>query len=297
MGQTAIVLGAGGAAGWAFHAGAVGALTEMGRPLASAAITVATSAGAPVAASVLSGATSAEVASALLRQPTPDEIDAFRATLAEARSSWLRRLRPAAPGMVAGALARGAGAGVALAGLAPAGVFPTAPLRRAPGVEALGTSWPTGLWIPAVALTDGRRTVFGRDRVDVEVAAAVEASQAVPIMFSPREIDGTRHVDGATHSPTNADLLVGLDAPSDLTDVILVAPMTRHPSWPMRTFAVRRLRSELADLRAAGLVVRLVVPDDDTAAHLTGFPRRDAAAIPLVVEGGRRALHRALDGT
>jgi NTE family protein len=295
-GGDAVVMGAGGAAGWAFHAGVVAGLAQLGRPLQQADVVVGTSAGAPVAAAVLAGASPEQVTETLLRPPTPAEVERYRATLADARSSWRRRLRPAAPHLAVEALPNRAGVGVALAGLVPSGLFPTTPLRRAPGVEDLGTDWPAGLWIPAVRLSDGQRVTFGRDRVEVAVADAVEASQAVPIMFMPRRIDDDRYVDGATRSPTNADVLVGAGRPvRGIGHVLLVAPMSRHPTWIMRTFANRRLRQELAMLVDAGLRVTVVVPDDEVAAHLDGFPRRDPAAIPEVVAGGRRAVIEALD--
>lgn len=287
-----VVLGAGGAAGWAFHAGVVEGLAEAGHPLASASAVIATSAGAPVAASVLAGTDPSEVVATLLRPPTEDEIEAYRATMGEVRATWWRRLRPASARLVMHLGRNGAGAGVALAGMLPSGMFPTHPLRRAPGVEALGTAWPSGLWIPAVRLEDGRRVVFGRDRTDVEVADAVEATQAVPVMFTPRTIAGERYVDGATHSPTNADLV--LEAPAG--PVLLIAPMSRHPNGGMARFARRRVREEVGQLRRAGRDVTVVVPDDDVAQHLGGFPRRDPSAIPMVIEGGRRAILEALDG-
>lgn len=300
-GTATVVLGAGGAAGWAFHAGVVAGMAELGLDLATATTVVATSAGAPVAASILAGASPDEIVSSLLRPPSDDEIARYRERLAEARANWLSRLRPVAPRLAGEVLPGGAGVGVALAGLLPSGLFPTTPLRRAPGVEELADRWPPGLWIPAVGLGDGQRVVFGRDRRDLAVADAIEASQAVPVMFAPRWIDGAAFVDGATHSPTNADLLVdgASDATSDLgrevdRDVIVVAPMSRHPNRLMRRFARRRMREELEVLRGAGLRVTVVLPDDETASHLDGFPRKDPGAIPLVVAGGHRAALAAL---
>lgn len=292
--MTAIVLGAGGAAGWAFHAGVVDGLAQAGRPLSAATTVVATSAGAPVAASILAGADPDEVVRSLLRPPTPDEIADFRATMAAARATWWRRVRPAAPRLLGQVRPGGAGLGVALAGILPTGLFPTAPLRRAPGVEGLGRDWPDGLWIPAVRMSDGHRVVFGRDRTDVDVADAVEASQAVPVMFTPRTIDGHAHVDGATRSPTNADLLVGVATDGPAPDVLVVAPMSRHPNTTMRRFARRRLRAEVRSLRADGWSVTVVLPDDEVADHLDGFPRRDPGLVPAVVAGGRRAVRSAL---
>ena len=79
------------------------------------------------------------------------------------------------------------------------------------------------MWINAVRLETGRRVTFGRDlRVTTDVATAVAASCAIPGFFAPVAVDGVRYVDGGVHSPTNADLVAGLE----LDLVVVSSPMS-----------------------------------------------------------------------
>lgn len=72
--------------------------------------------------------------------------------------------------------------------------------------------WPVeSLWLCAVRLDDGVRTVFGRSSDDVpivSVGTAVAASCAVPGFYSPVKITGPRYVDAgiwsATKNPTSS---------------------------------------------------------------------------------------------
>jgi predicted acylesterase/phospholipase RssA len=75
-----------------------------------------------------------------------------------------------------------------------------------------GPRWPVDpTWVVAYRTRDARRVVFGRDDVEVvDLAQAVEASSAVPARFAPVHAASGRYVDGAVHSPTNADLVAGL---------------------------------------------------------------------------------------
>jgi len=72
------------------------------------------------------------------------------------------------------------------------------------------------------------------------------------------------YIDGATHSPTNADLLV--DAGVDVA--IVIAPMSgrpdvlrRRPDHALRAAFARRLRVEARQLVHAGVDVHLFEPD------------------------------------
>ena len=73
-------------------------------------------------------------------------------------------------------------------------------------LEQAGASWDGRLAIAAVELESGRRVIFGRAGAPkVSVAAAVEASCAIPGVFRPVSVDGRRYVDGGVWSPTNLD--------------------------------------------------------------------------------------------
>ncbi len=81
------------------------------------------------------------------------------------------------------------------------------------------TDWPVRrLVITAVDAATGERTAFD-DTSGVRLLDAVGASCAVPGIYPPVTIDGTRWIDGGVHSSANADLAAGYDR------VVIVAPM------------------------------------------------------------------------
>jgi predicted acylesterase/phospholipase RssA len=170
----------------------------------------------------------------------------------------------------------------AAVGILPTGVFPTASLRRfpSPGDE---TEWPQQLWIPSVGLDDAKLVVFGRDRIDVPVADALEASSAVPGMFQPKLIDGQRFVDGAVRSATNADLL--LDQPPGL--IVISSPMTRPGRGPVRVRARIQLRREADSLRAAGNTVIVMEPSQQITSQAEEFPRNKPERAAALIDMSR----------
>jgi NTE family protein len=96
-------------------------------------------------------------------------------------------------------------AGALAAAALPAGRVPTELISS--GLRPLfRDGWPDPhLWVCALRLDTGRRTVFGREGAPAAaVADAVGASCAIPGFFEPVEVDGVRYVDGGAHSPTNA---------------------------------------------------------------------------------------------
>jgi len=281
-----LVLGAGGATAWVFHTGVLRTLEEGGRLQPSdAAVIVGTSAGSAVAAAVRAGETPDAVYRAAVTPPTPEEREAMRREMREATRAW----RPLSPGLARHALPGGRGAGLAVAGLLPPGVFPTRWVEAFPGIGRLA-SWPEGLWIPAVRASDGRVVVFGRDRTDVPVATAAEASSAVPGMFRPKVIDGEPFVDGGVVSSTHADLL--LEAGVDLA--VISAPMSKPVVRPFAILARRRLAAEVGALRAAGIETVVVRPSAAAAAAARGFPRRNPGAAPVIADYAVAATRLAL---
>ncbi len=282
----ALVLGGGGATGWVFHAGVLDGLEHAGIDPRRAGVIVGTSAGAAVGAAVRSGVSGHEIVESAARPPSPEDRAEM---LAEVRATK-KTLRPLAPGLLRHVLPGGNGPAVAAAGLMPPGIFPTRFLQRFPGVVDHET-WPDGLWIPAVRADTGRVVVFGLDRTDVPVAAAIEASSAVPGMFRPKEIDGVRYVDGGLASPTHADLAAL--GPADR--VVVSSPMTRRSRRPMSRLARRRLDAEVQMLRSAGVDVVVVEPTPEVAAAARGFPRRNPGAAPEIVDAARRETVAALE--
>ena len=281
-----IVLGAGGPLGWAYHLGVLDGIHEtLGQDPAHADRIVGTSAGGAIAARPLAGATTEEVLSAVTTPPSEADIARMREAAASFRKPW-RRFRPLSPGLIL-KLGRLGGA-TALVGLLPAGVFPTWGLRRFP-VDGLGR-WPEQLWMPSVRVDDGALIVFGRDRSDIDIADAIEATAAVPGMFQPKVIDGQRYVDGAVASATHADLLT-----AERHGMVLISsPMTRPGRGLVRARARRQLTREVRSLRDVGSQTVVVAPDEHIMAIADGFPRTNPNAGADIVEAARDQTIAAL---
>ena len=273
-----LVLGAGGSLGWVFHLGVLEGLRRgLEQEPAESARIIGTSAGAAIAAGLVSGATTDEIVTAMVTPPTDAEMAIMQSARQESRR-FARWLRPSSPRLLA---LTGSGLGLgALVGLLPAGIFPTITLRRFPNHGS--APWPPALWIPAVNLETGRLLVIGRDRTDIPIIDAIEATAAVPALFLPKEIDGDRYIDGAVRSPTNADLLCPEAAELDL--IVVSSPMTRPGRGPVRVRARRQLRDEAAQLRRSGTRVVTIEPDEDVLALAEGFPRNRPDAAPAVIE-------------
>jgi NTE family protein len=275
----ALVLGAGGVVGQAWHAGVLAALDEeLGWDARRADQVVGTSAGSVAGALLRAGfaprdlfarATGgamspdaqARLTAAGMRQPPQLPPPAVGGTRAPASPALLARaamtLRP----------------GLAVAGMLPRGR--TENRMIASGIGALHPDgWPPArLEICAVRLDDGRRVVFGRPGAPTaDVGAAVAASCAIPGYFAPVPIGGADHVDGGVHSPTNADLALGADV------VVVSSPMSLD-SHALRRPAVDRLlrmghraslERELVGLRRGGATVVTFQPGVDDLALMGG---------------------------
>ena len=205
-----LVLGGGGVLGEAWMTAVLAGLSEAnGFDARRCEGYVGTSAGSIVAAGLVAGVDPASRVEELPEQP---------AVPAQASG---------AGGLAARALAAGLGAsGAMIAPLAALGLRSTeaagALLRRAAlarvadgqrslaglgaELERAGAGWDGRLAIAAVELESGRRVLFGSPRApEASVAAAVEASCAIPGVFRPVTVDGRRYVDGGVWSPTNLD--------------------------------------------------------------------------------------------
>jgi NTE family protein len=270
MATIAVVLGAGGSVGHAFHAGVLGALDEhLGWDARDADVLVGTSAGSVVAALLRGGMPAADVARRARRLPLSAEGRAVvdRARLPPPGTMVPPRQRARGGAASPTALRRAARApwstrpGSVAAAALPAGTVPTDHLA-APFRGLFGSTWPARpTWIVAVQLDTGRRVVFGRDRA-ATLPDAVRASCAIPAFFEPVEIDGHRYVDGGAHSTTNADV-VG-DVRPDL--VVVSAPMSaargaaRGVELPLRQFARLSLSAEVVGLRGRRIPVVVFQP-------------------------------------
>jgi NTE family protein len=270
-----LVLGAGGATGHAFHAGVLAALADAtGWDARDAEIIVGTSAGSIVGTLMragLSGPDLAARATAGIVSPEGrrlmEQTDTVLASQPTLPDRLPRRMRPSmsAPGAFAQAARHpwGVRPTALVAAALPAGSVSTDVVTD--GLRPLFDAWPDEqLWIPAVQLDTGRRVVFGRD-AHTDVPTAVAASCAIPSYFEPVVIDGLRHVDGGVHSPTNADLLAGLD----LDLVVISSPMSIannalrwSPDQPARRLARLALAREANRIRKAGTPVLTFQPTE-----------------------------------
>jgi NTE family protein len=305
MASVAVVLGAGGLTGRAFHAGVLSGLEAHGFDARTADLVVGTSAGASMAATsragfdarnqtamVLGDRLDPELAARVARLPPPVVLPPtmtrpdgppLPSSLRLAAQAVLRRERPRIGLMVAGTL--------------PTGDHPTE--RIGDRIRGLfPTPWPTDpLWVCSLRHDDGRLVVFGRDTVPTDVGTAVEASSAVPGFFRPVVIGGDRYVDGAAHSPTNLDLVAGLGF--DL--VIVSSPMsaTADALRPARRHLARNyhrgmLRREAASVRRLGTPVLTLEPDAHIL-HLIGDepldPARNREIVAATDEAVTTRLH------
>jgi len=270
-----LVLGAGGVAGHAFHAGVLTALHEAtGWDPRDAEIVVGTSAGSVLGAGLRAGIPPADILARSLDEPASPDTEELLDAVPERDDHYpivdgAGLPLPEAPGLAARLVLtpRHLRLGLVTAALLPEG-------RRDP--SSIGAdldhilthrSIDRPFWVTAVRLADGARVVFGRDDTPPpgtwSWGQAVTASCAIPGFFAPVEIAGERYVDGGAYSTTSADLLAGLG----LDVVVVSAPMSsvrsaafRSVDAPFRAIHRLRLAREVAKVTSAGTEVVVFQP-------------------------------------
>ena len=278
--RTGLVLGAGGVLGGAWMAGALHALAERTRWYPRHADhVVGTSAGAVLAALGAAGVppwllipgSAANVYHARIDATGRLELD---------HDLWkriIRRNRLGLPNLMPGSLPMAwtnlrqgrSSLFKALCGLAPSGFISTDPIK-----ETIRWVAPDGwvdhpnCWIVAVDYQSGDRVVFGRaDAPEVDLAAAVAASCAIPGYYVPEVIDGMPYIDGGVHSMSNLDLLLG----AELDLAIVLSPLSTREGFsgwdPLGRFTdvtrqlfAKQLDAEIELLEAEGTRVLLLEP-------------------------------------
>jgi NTE family protein len=311
--RVALVLGAGGVAGIAFHAGVLAAMAEsLGWDPRRVDLIVATSAGSITAAGLRAGLSAADIYARTRGEALSPEgaallagSDAVMGGRAIRRPEGRPRLVPAAPGVVwaAGRRPGRVRPGALIAGLIPVGRIPTTAIAE--GVDALdGGAWPERTtWICTVRLHDGRLVVFGRPGAPpATMGQAVAASCAIPGFFAPVEIGGVRYIDGGAHSTTNLSQVsrLGLDL------VVVSAPMARAGSRPQLLFprfpaalgAVGRelnrlqLGVEARRVRAGGTPVVAFSPTPMDRSVMGFNPMDESRRAPIASQARESALRR-----
>ncbi len=271
--RTAIVLGAGGTVGIAYHAGVCKALADAGLDPAGADLIVGTSAGAIVGAILRAGhdlddvweLAHADEHPFVEDEPffRPDVVfhQGWRTPIGLARrlvgSAWvLQRSIVRWPAVnPPRSLQRFYRAGLG-----------SATEQRQEFANWAGEEWPDGdLALCAFDVVTGRRVVLGPPADNrPALPDAMRASSAVPMLYPPVRLGRRMLVDGAVSSSTNLD--VAIEAGAEL--IVVAAPLTYDPSSvPSPHLRVskelfhRELDCELRKARDAGVEVLVIRPD------------------------------------
>lgn len=298
MTTVAVVLGAGGITGAAYHSGVLTALAEAGFDARNADLLVGTSAGSGVAATLRAGVPPLDLALRSLGRPISAEAAAIVGTGTPPTFDLRPRPtggvpRPSSPGLFLRAVRHPA---KALAGMMPAGTISADAIGERMSSMYRGVAWPSRpLWVCAVDLESGDRVVFGRDDTAAPIGTAVQASSSIPGFFRPVVHGGRRYVDGGVHSPTNADLVA--DGSFDL--VVVVSPMSatseanRRARPSGRRLHALQLAREVRTIRESGSAVLTFQPTvSDVAAMGDNAmdPNRRAAATTAALASARTRL-------
>jgi len=309
--RVALVLGAGGATGHAFHAGVLSTLAERtGWDARTADLIVGTSAGSGVGAILRVGLSPQDLAARATGEPVSTDAAKLVSKLGAPATAFALDEQPtgsgagprriAGPGVLSNAMRRPwtVRAGAVAAAMLPPGRRSTQPISR--GIKAVhGPGWPDQpLWLCAVRSDDARRVVFGRDESpQADLGDAVAASCAIPGYFEPVEIDGVTYIDGGAHSPTNADVLNG----ESFDAIVVSSPMSvaRNAVRPaadmaMRLMFHRFLSVELAALRRRGTKVLTFEPTVEDLSVM-GINAMDWTRRPRVVRQVRESAAKRID--
>jgi NTE family protein len=293
-----LVLGGGGTLGEAWMLAVLAGLEDAhGLDARACRLFLGTSAGSIVAASLAAGTAPAERLREIAgwpdaRPPDPDASGGAPARNPGGAGALVASL--AAP-LTSLAFAATSNAGALLRRTAlravPTGRRSLGELGRA--VARSGLGWDGRLLVAAVDVDSGRRVMFGSpDALEVSVALAVQASCAVPGMFSPVHAAGRTYVDGGVWSPTNMD-----GAPVERGERVLCLNPTGSLRVLLGTSALGRVSRTVAAaealvLRHRGALVTVVNPDRQSAVAIGANlmdARRSERVIAAGLAQGRRA--------
>ncbi|CAN5394411.1 hypothetical protein BH10ACT3_BH10ACT3_23180 [soil metagenome] len=275
--RTALVLGAGGTMGIAYHAGVVKALSDAGLDQEVVDLVLGTSAGSIVGSILRCGHDVDRV-----WQLAHDDVNPFMEGAPFFRPEVVFSQGWRTPMGLARRIV-GSGYVIPRSIVKWPVVTPPAVLQRfyRGGLASVteqraeyalwtGEDWPDGLlWLCAFDIVTGRRIVLGQ-RVDSRppLPDAMRASSAVPIMYPPVRFGRRLLVDGAVSSSTNLD--VAIEAGAEF--VVVAAPLAYDhedpPSMHLRVtreFMDRKVRNEVKRAEKAGVKVLLIRPNAEEA--------------------------------
>jgi len=311
--RVALVLGAGGIVGQAYHAGVLAALeNDLGWDPRTADLIVGSSAGSVTAALLRLGVPASDLAAWAVKAPLSVRGSAVIGYLEGNREElprpelrdWFRPWRVPSAALLARLARRpwGVRPVAALMTLVPPGrIDITQPAGLLDDIAP--AAWPQGLWICAVRQGDGRRVVFGRPGSPiVALSRAVAASCSIPGYFSPVRAGGVDYLDGGAHSPTNADVL----REQDFQLVLAISPMSaaggraRSLDAPLRWLNHRRLERELRLVKSGGTTVVRIEPGSASLSAMGINPMTETRSARIILEsfietGAHVASHSVRD--
>lgn len=274
-GEHALVLGGGGLAGIAWMTGLLTGLAEAGDDLTSPGLIIGTSAGAHVAAQLGSGLPLTDL---FARQADPSRQQAEKVAELDISKFATEVGRYLAGAATPAETLRRIGAYALAAKTVPEDVRRNVIERRLPAHH-----WPARrIQLTAVDAETGELRIFdsasGASLVD-----AVAASSALPGLWPPVTIGGSRYIDGGVRSADNADLAAGFSR------ITVISPIGFDSLIP----SSRPLRDAVDKLRADGAAVTVIVPDAASAALMRTNTLDPATRTPAAQAGlaqGRAGL-------
>lgn len=250
----AVVLGGGGPVGIGWEAGLLVGLAASGMDLSSADAVIGTSAGSVVGFTLASGGDLTAATELVAAASAGDS--SGEATDAAAAAAGLEQLMSA----VAEAAASPDAADAVRARLGrialEAPTISEEDWLQMFGVFA-GAEWPDGFCCTAVDTADGRYRLWDR-AAGVDVQHAVASSCAVPYIFPPVTIGGSRWMDGGVRDMLNADAAAGHSKVLAVSCTLLDIPP--ELSTPALEAMFGATRAQLQGLRDSGASVETIVP-------------------------------------
>lgn len=272
----AVVLGGGGPVGVGWESGLAAGLAAAGVALGEADLVVGTSAGSIVGAGLALGLDLADAVSAV-GQPLPAGVAG--GTIGDLMTAWAdaasRAQSPEQTRIELGKLALAADT-------VPEGDFTGAPVFA----QLAGRDWPQSFRCTAIDTQTGALRVWDA-AAGAPLDRAVASSCAVPAVFPPVTIDGTRYMDGGMRTPLNADLAAGHTA----VIVVSCLPLTLPEGFsdPVFDAMAAEIEAELTVLRDGGAKVGLVGPGAEFL-EVSGWGAElmNPARVPGAYEAGVR---------